>query len=213
MLLRLHPFLVESKTSKAFSSLFSLNFIFYHFNMLKSRSMATKREPGIEFVGDSLTLHIKNYNEPWNRKQAFDQVLPITPPSEEINSSYFYKPEEVAFSPVTNHETPLVAVIGVGYVGLHLVQAFSRCYNVIAFDTSKDRLLSVADQFSDDTRVTLTSDASQLAAATHFLVSVPTLLVPGTSVVDTSYLRSALDTISVRARVGSTYVDILSSNS
>ena len=112
----------------------------------------------------------------------------------------------VGLSPVTEDETPLVAVIGVGYVGLHLVTGFSKHYNVIAFDLSQKRLESVAGELLPNARLCLTSDPSRLASATHFLVSVPTLLVPGTSVVDTSYLQSAIDTIAVHARVGATVV-------
>jgi UDP-N-acetyl-D-mannosaminuronate dehydrogenase len=108
--------------------------------------------------------------------------------------------------PVTEDETPLVAVIGVGYVGLHLVTGFSKHYNVIAFDLSQKRLESVAGELLPNARLCLTSDPSRLASATHFLISVPTLLVSGTSVVDTSYLQSAIDTIAVHARVGATVV-------
>ena len=113
---------------------------------------------------------------------------------------------EVRRSPVTEDEIPLVAVIGVGYVGLHLVTGFSKRYNVIAFDLSQKRLESVAGELLPNPRLSLTSDPSRLGAATHFLVSVPTLLVPGTSVVDTSYLQSAIDTIAAHARVGATVV-------
>ena len=57
-----------------------------------------------------------------------------------------------------------------------------------------------------DPHLFFTSDPSRLGSATHFLISVPTLLVSGTSVVDTSYLQSAIDTISIHARVGATVV-------
>jgi hypothetical protein len=115
-------------------------------------------------------------------------------------------PLQVGLSPVTEDETPLVAVIGVGYVGLHLVTGFSKHYNVIAFDLSQKRLESVAGELLPNARLSLTSDPSRLAAATHFLISVPTLLVPGASAVDTSYLQSAIDTISIHARIGATVV-------
>ena len=113
---------------------------------------------------------------------------------------------EASSSAVTEDEVPLVAVIGVGYVGLHLVSGFSKHYNVIAFDLSQKRLDVLAGELLPNPRLSLTSDPSRLGSATHFLVSVPTLLVSGTSVVDTSYLQSAIDTISVHARVGATVV-------
>ena len=116
------------------------------------------------------------------------------------------EPLEVGLSPVTEDETPLVAVIGVGYVGLHLVTGFSKRYNVIAFDLSEKRLESVAAELLPNPRLSLTSDPSRLSSATHFLVSVPTLLVPESSAIDTSYLQSAIDTIVVHARIGATVV-------
>jgi UDP-glucose/GDP-mannose dehydrogenase family, NAD binding domain len=114
--------------------------------------------------------------------------------------------QEAGLSAVTEDETPLVAVIGVGYVGLHLVTGFSKHYDVIAFDLSQRRLDSVASELLPNPHLSFTSDPSRLGSATHFLISVPTLLVSGTSVVDTSYLQSAIDTISIHARVGATVV-------
>jgi UDP-N-acetyl-D-mannosaminuronate dehydrogenase len=154
---------------------------------------------------DGFTSSVSFHSQYWN-SAVFRHNVPDTPPSEEAVGSFFQRTEELRSSPVTDDETPLVAVIGVGYVGLHLVTAFSRHYNVIAFDISEKRLASVADQLPKTANLTLTSDTSHLAAVTHFLVSVPTLLVTGTSAIDTSWLRSALDTIFARARVGSTII-------
>jgi threonine dehydrogenase-like Zn-dependent dehydrogenase len=162
--------------------------------------------PSLEdFSIDGFTLGVGFHSQSRN-SAAFRRSIPITPPSEEVADSYFQGTEELRLPPVTDDDTPLVAVIGVGYVGLHLVTAFLRHYNVIAYDISQKRLASVSDQLPKTVNLTLTSDASRLAAATHFLVSVPTFLVPGTSVVDTSWLRNALDTIFSRARVGSTII-------
>jgi UDP-N-acetyl-D-mannosaminuronate dehydrogenase len=123
--------------------------------------------------------------------------LPAVPKLPEIKAG---------LSAVTEDETPLVAVIGVGYVGLHLVTGFSKHYDVIAFDLSQKRLDSLASELLPNPHLSFTSDPSRLGDATHFLISVPTLLVTGTSVVDTSYLQSAIDTISIHARVGATVV-------
>jgi nucleotide sugar dehydrogenase len=155
----------------------------------------------IDEFTSSETFHTKSWNS-----AAFRHHVPVTPPSEEVVDAFFKRTQEFCHPPVTDDESPIVAVIGVGYVGLHLVAAFSRLYNVIAFDISPKRLASVADQLPKSASLTLTSDASCLAAATHFLVSVPTLLVPGTSVVDTSKLQNALDTIFACARIGSTII-------
>jgi nucleotide sugar dehydrogenase len=123
----------------------------------------------------------------------------------ETLSSSFESPKDY-FSHIREDEHPLVAVVGVGYVGFHLVSAFSKCYKVIAFDVSDKRLTTVAEQLPDTANIHFTSDASCLAAATHFLVAVPTPLLPGTTEIDTTIIQSALDTICGQARRGSTIV-------
>lgn len=109
-------------------------------------------------------------------------------------------------SDVQNDETPLVAVVGVGYVGLHLIRAFSKHYKVIAFDISAKRIAQVADELEDNVDIHFTSDESHLVSATHFLVAVPTPLLPGTTDIDTSIIRNALATICSQARRGATIV-------
>jgi UDP-N-acetyl-D-mannosaminuronate dehydrogenase len=161
--------------------------------------------PSMEgFPTDGFASSVSFHGQSWG-SAAFRHNVPDTPPSEEAVDSFFQR-TGLRSSPVTDDDKPLVAVIGVGYVGLHLVTSFSRHYNVIAFDISEKRLASVADKLPKTANLTLTSDASHLAAVTHFLVSVPTLLVPGTSAIDTSWLQNALDTIFARARVGSTII-------
>jgi hypothetical protein len=146
----------------------------------------------------SSTANRQKQSKSQSRRPLLYRFLSTPPSVQEI--------PDLGLSPVSEDETPLVAVIGVGYVGLHLVTGFSKHYNVIAFDLSQKRLDSVAGELLPNPRLCLTSDPSRLSSATHFLISVPTLLVPETSVVDTSYLQSAIDTIAVHARVGATVV-------
>ncbi|KAH0490794.1 hypothetical protein TgHK011_002246 [Trichoderma gracile] len=133
-----------------------------------------------------------------NRKTwvYYDVTPPAETPSELVTSSF----SSGAFTAST-----LVAVIGVGYVGEHLVDVFSRRFNVLGFDVSEARVKVLASKYADNTKVRITSNAIRLAEATHFLISVPTLLLPDKSV-DTSYLRSALATVADHARPGSTVV-------
>ena len=115
---------------------------------------------------------------------------------------------EIQASPakVNRDDPPVVAVLGVGYVGLHLVEAFSRHYKVIAFDVNQKRLDTVAVQLSDVTNISFTNDPSSLSNATHFLVAVPTPLHPHTTTINTSIIRSALKTVCDHVRVGATVV-------
>ncbi|KAI5465417.1 hypothetical protein BGZ63DRAFT_411025 [Mariannaea sp. PMI_226] len=127
----------------------------------------------------------------------------ITPPSE-ISES-----EDAFAHPVAGiidkNTEPLVAVIGVGYVGEHLVGAFSNNYNVLGYDVSEARIQQLAQKQAAGSRARFTSKAQDLAEATHFLISVPTLLLPDKTI-DASYLRSALSAVGLYARRGATVV-------
>lgn len=120
---------------------------------------------------------------------------PITP----FTTGYDY------FSDVGQDEY-IVAIVGIGYVGIHLVAAFSKHYKVIAFDINEKRIADMAKQFADMPNVYLTSDASLLTPATHLLVAVPTPLIPHTTKTDTSIIRNALETICSRVRRGATII-------
>lgn len=131
---------------------------------------------------------------------------PATPTVEdsaqpEITGSYFDKLDVQA----TEEPAPsTVAVIGTGYVGLHLVEAFSTAYDVIAFDISQKRVEEVQKQVAQN--VTCTSDPSRLSEATHFLISVSTILDQQKRSIDVSCIESAINTIATHARPGSTIV-------
>ncbi|KAF2996483.1 hypothetical protein E8E13_005056 [Curvularia kusanoi] len=139
------------------------------------------------------------------------QVAPLTPPESPTLQNEPFPTSQVGheldrFRPSLPkmEPEPIVAVIGVGYVGTHLVEAFAHQYDVIAFDLSTKRLSEVALQL-DGLPINFTSDASDLRQASHFLISVPTLL-NADKTIDTTYLRSAISTVEQYGRPGSTIV-------
>ncbi|KAF4436159.1 hypothetical protein F53441_13303 [Fusarium austroafricanum] len=101
--------------------------------------------------------------------------------------------------------TPLVAVIGVGFVGTGLVDSFSSKYEIMGFDISEDRLDFLRGEFKARPNVSFTSNESDLSKATDFLISVPTLLRKDRTI-DLSYLNSALRRVEKWARPGCTVV-------
>ncbi|KAH7162177.1 hypothetical protein B0J13DRAFT_633044 [Dactylonectria estremocensis] len=127
----------------------------------------------------------------------------ITPPSEISETPDAFS--HPVLDPIDKNTEPLVAVIGVGYVGEHLVSVFSKNYNVLGFDVSAARAQHLAEKQEADGNVRFTSNACALAEATHFLISVPTLLLPDKTI-DSSYLRSALSAVGLYARRGATVV-------
>lgn len=145
-------------------------------------------------------------------------VLPLTPPVTPPETPTKEKVVEPSYTEVypslltpsnliTPDTQPLVAVIGVGYVGTHLVSNFSRRWDVLGFDLSEGRIQSLKDdpEFTHNTRVDFTTSQAHLANATHYLISVPTLLLPDKTV-DVCYLKSALETTFKYARPGATVV-------
>ncbi|KAF5243446.1 hypothetical protein FAUST_2802 [Fusarium austroamericanum] len=109
------------------------------------------------------------------------------------------------FAQVTQQHEPVVAVIGVGYVGKHLVNSFSSRYQVIGFDVSATRIQNLKNEYQDNENVQFSQNSQDLRRATHFLISVPTLLRPDKTI-DSSCLREALKTVGEIARSGSTVV-------
>jgi UDP-glucose/GDP-mannose dehydrogenase family, NAD binding domain len=153
----------------------------------------------------SPSLNSSSSSSPNTSPSSESSSIEYTSSCLETLSSSFESPKGY-FYHIREDENPLVAVVGVGYVGFHLVAAFSKCYKVIAFDVSDKRLATVAEQLPNCANIHFTSNASCLAEATHFLVAVPTPLIPGTTEIDTSIIQNALDTICGQARRGSTIV-------
>ena len=86
---------------------------------------------------------------------------------------------------LTLSNPPIIAVIGLGYVGLPLALAFSKHYQVIGYDIDHARiealkkgndstLESDAEAIQNASNLSLTSELSLIASATVFIVTVPT---------------------------------------
>lgn len=132
-----------------------------------------------------------------------NENLPATPPADD------YVNEDATsllhLAPIKLNAEPMVAVIGVGYVGLQLIAVFSSEFQVLGFDISKERIGFVQGEFGHNRNVRCTNDASELKDATHFLIAVPTLLLPDKRI-DSSALRDAIKTVAMYARPGATVV-------
>jgi nucleotide sugar dehydrogenase len=80
--------------------------------------------------------------------------------------------------------------MGVGFVGLHLVECFSRKHNVIGFDVSTDRIAFLKQHHSME-KVTYTTNFDDVKNCILFCVSVPTLLNEKNDV-DFKYVNKAI---------------------
>jgi len=127
-----------------------------------------------------------------------DALSPSSSISSSSSLSYFPSSTKI---PVKN-----IAVIGVGYVGLHLVEVFGHLHNVTAFDISQQRIQDLRPQLQHLPQVKLTYNPEALAQQDYYLISVPTLLKEGTGEIDTSYIKAAIDTVARYAGRTSTVV-------
>ncbi|RGP68546.1 hypothetical protein FLONG3_8105 [Fusarium longipes] len=137
----------------------------------------------------------------WNFSSR--EYYDITPPSEISETEDAFQHVETASIDTTAE--PLVAIIGVGYVGEHLVDVFSRNHDVLGYDVSEARTLQLTQKQPVGSRARFTNKASDLAEATHFLISVPTLLLPNKTI-DSSFLKSAIDVVRLYGRQGAVVV-------
>jgi nucleotide sugar dehydrogenase len=106
---------------------------------------------------------------------------------------------------ITSTDDIVVCVIGVGYVGEHLLSVFGNAFNAIGFDVSPKRIAHIEPDFKHLPNVELTTDIASLARATHFLISVPTTLHEDNSV-DASHLSAAISSVAQYARQGAVVV-------
>lgn len=84
-----------------------------------------------------------------------------------------------------------VCIIGVGFVGEHLIEAFSKNYFVIGYDVSPARVIEMRTKFQDNENVLIQSTTNNLESSKLFCISVPTFLLQDNRV-DDRYIRSAI---------------------
>lgn len=102
-------------------------------------------------------------------------------------------------------DNTLVCVVGVGYVGEILLREFGSVFPAIGFDVSPQRVEGLKPEFESLPNVQLTADPEKLFGATHYLISVPTLVRQDKSI-DASHLLRAVDTVVRYASPGAAIV-------
>ena len=116
-------------------------------------------------------------------------------------------------------QQPVIAVIGLGYVGLPLATAFSARYRVIGYDINEERIAQLQkgidathevapevlkgaiNSTSSSAGLTLTHQANDLSEATIFIVTVPTPLTPN-NLPDLSFLTAASELVGKHIKPG-----------
>ena len=103
-------------------------------------------------------------------------------------------------------EQVIVSVIGLGYVGLPLAEAFSQSFKVIGFDTNVQRINHLDQQRSpDQDNLYFITDPKDISKADFVIICVPTP-VTRSKEPDLSYVRGAAKTAGQNLKKGSIVV-------
>lgn len=111
-------------------------------------------------------------------------------------------------SPITHH--PIVCIVGLGYVGLPLAEAFSKSLKVIGFDVDRDRIDYLnhpnrADQQGKSANLTFTIAPEDIRRADFIIVAVPTPVTKSKDP-DLSYVDGAARIVGQNMKKGSTVI-------
>ena len=106
---------------------------------------------------------------------------------------------------MTNHiNEGVVCVVGVGYVGRPLVEAFSKSLKVIGYDI-KIKTIGELKQNNKNTNIIFTDDPKEISKADFILICVPTP-VTASNEPDLSYVKDAAVTTGKNMKRGSTVI-------
>ena len=117
------------------------------------------------------------------------QATLLTPPSspENLKASVNYVNRDSYF--LSSENASKVCIVGVGFVGLHLVECFSRKHNVVGFDINSSRIEFLKENHPME-RAQFTNDLEKIKKCRLFCVSVPTLLKD--QAVDFTFVEKAI---------------------
>jgi nucleotide sugar dehydrogenase len=98
-----------------------------------------------------------------------------------------------------------VCIIGVGYVGEHLVSCFIKHFNVVGYDISPQRVSALTKRYESCEKIRITDKELDIpVGAGLYCISVPTLLKINN--IDDSFVKAAISTVSKYALQGSCIV-------
>lgn len=103
-----------------------------------------------------------------------------------------------------NLKEKIVCIVGLGYVGLPLAEAFSKHFKVIGFDINEKKINKLCHEYSNS-NLELTSDPSKIKMADFVIIAVPTP-VKRSKEPDLSYLKSASQIVGQNLKKGAIIV-------
>lgn len=103
-----------------------------------------------------------------------------------------------------NDRSAVICVVGVGYVGFPLAEAFSKHLKVIGYDTSEDKVQDLNHKNNND-NLMFTSNPSEIRKADFVLIAVPTPVTESKEP-DLFCVKSAVETIGQNLKNGAVVV-------
>ncbi len=79
---------------------------------------------------------------------------------------------------ISNLNNKVICVVGLGYVGMPLAEAFSKSFKVVGFDVDAKKVKRLATEYSQLTNLTLTTDPGNIKKADVIIICVPTPVTP-----------------------------------
>ncbi len=98
----------------------------------------------------------------------------------------------------------IICIVGLGYVGLPLAEAFSRHFKVIGFDTNA-KLTKELGLHSNNKNLSITNSPRQIKQADFIIITVPTPVTKSKEP-DLSYIEDASEIVSQNMRAGCTVI-------
>ena len=98
----------------------------------------------------------------------------------------------------------VVCVVGLGYVGKPLAEAFSKNLSVIGLDVDEDKIRKLNENNSNN-NILFTTDPSLIKQADFVIIAVPTPVTKSKEP-DLSYVKSAAETVGKNLKKGSIVV-------
>ena len=100
------------------------------------------------------------------------------------------------------HKT--VCIVGLGYVGLPLANAFSKHLKVIGYDIEGEKVKRL-NESNNENNLEFTTDPSKIKQADFVIIAVPTPVTKSKEP-DLRYVKSAAETVGKNLKQGATVV-------
>nr|QNO52413.1 UDP-N-acetyl-D-mannosamine dehydrogenase [Methanosarcinales archaeon ANME-1 ERB6] len=98
-----------------------------------------------------------------------------------------------------------ICIVGLGYVGLPLAEAFSKHLKVIGYDVDEEKIRNLGNNNNTNDNIEFTADPSMIKQADFVIIAVPTPVTKSKEP-DLSFVTSATEIVGQQLKKGATVV-------